>query len=205
MSQKTKNNNEIFNSPQELWIVWALGPGLGAFLGWLIVPSELALIGLGGGAGFGGLLVAVWHFFSHKKRKSTTQLPKLGWKGKIAYLFFIGLCLYFVLLSLNVWVRDSERWVAALAGTIFGGVGFIIFILAWLRDSSPQSNQHNNGLILMGIGFSCFLMAIPCLFLVYLGSPMVGILGALFLTFCGFRIIQKGRKLNAVDLESDGE
>lgn len=189
------------------WIAWT---GIGSALGWFLAPLEYRRIGLGIGVLVGGLILIAWQRIRQRSFRQKEAQLGLGWPEHATYLFFVGLSMYCLWLSGTTWHTQPEKWLAALGGIILSLAGIVVFAIFWRMDYLQIPREKMEAPDALAIGVCAFGVAAVSLFLVHLGNPILGILGAAFCGWCGVIAIRKSRaprqaKLGQMDKEGEEE
>ena len=193
MSQDSKQNYKTAMISPGLLLFWMVGCGLGSAVGWVLAPTGLEKIGLGIGAVIGSLLVICWQLYKQRGEAENQTPVSLRTGGKIIYLFFISLSLWFAIYALQTWMDHPEKWLEALGGLLFAGVGIMVFALFWKNDSLGSFSNQVDVRGKKALGWCSFAMAAVSLILVPLGDPFLGIIGASFCVCCGVLLMKKGQ------------
>lgn len=179
------------SSKSDLNLDWIVGVGGGILVAWFLTPNEFSPIRVPIGVGIGWFLVISWRCIKHKKSFQDSSAPRLGWLGQIIYLGFTVLGLYFLELAVNHWRLHPDQWLEGMAGIVFVIVGLAICFSSWRSDrelaqNSPGKIQESLILGIAGLGFA----GVSCI-LVFLGSPVVGILGTLAFGWGGIIFLKR--------------
>lgn len=191
MNQNRKQNYKSSIGSPGLGIFLMTGCLLGGTVGWFLAPTGFEKIALGIGAVIGSFFVSCWQFYKQREGAENQAPGPLRIGGKIIYLFFISLSLWFATYALQTWMDHPEKWLAALGGLLFAGVGIMVFILSWKNDSRLSSSNQLNVQGTKALGWCSFAMAAVSLTLVPLGDPFWGILGTVFFIYCGVILMKK--------------